>query len=321
MGAISSRLGRIPAPVWLIVTLFTIILFYVGIKTGGFNMPLERIPWDILVPITVAICLAHSLLMLGWQRALTLFGMAVVISFGFEFVGESTGAIFGPYYYTDILGAKIAERIPYLIPLAWYMMFYPSYVIANLLAEGGPVSRRDGLVPIVWLSILSALVMTAWDLTMDPVMSFHPCPDSTLSCLDGELDAANVGDPAWVWGESGPHFGVPLENFRGWLIASFTVFFAYRLVERKLPLKSFTGMNSRIMVIIPVGVYSAMALVDTWLGYPEIEDVHLISPFVMGIPAFFAAFHLFANRTDLPLFPGSTPPEEGWHDQTRRPAP
>ena len=46
-----------------------------------------------------------------------------------------------------------------------------------------------------------------------------------------------------------------------------------------------------------------MAAVDSWLGYPEIGDIHLISPFAMGIPALFASFEIFANRTDLPLWP------------------
>ena len=303
MGAITSRLGRIPAAVWLILTLLTIVLFYVGIRTGGFNMSLERIPWGILVPAAAAICLGHSFMLLGWKRALTLFLMAVFISFGFEFVGESTGMIFGPYFYTHVLGWKLFDRIPLLIPLAWYMMFYPSYIITNLIAEGGPVSRRTAIVPIIWLSLLSAMVMTAWDLTMDPVMSYHPCPDHSLDCLTKKLQPGEVGHPAWVWVDPGPHFGVPLENFRGWLLASFMVFFLYRLVERRLPLDPAPGMNSRFMIAIPVGLYAGMALIDTWLGYPEIEDVHLISPFVMGIPAFFAAFHLFANRTDLPLYP------------------
>lgn len=303
MGEVSSRVGRIPAAVWLILTILTIVVFYVGIRTGGFNMPLERIPWDILVPSAAAVCLGHSILLLGRKRAFTLFGMAVLISFCFEYVGESTGLIFGDYFYTHVLGDKAFGRIPYLIPLAWYMMFYPSYIITNLIAEGGPVARRTGIVQIIWLSILSAMVMTAWDLTMDPVMSYHPCLNSDLNCLTPQLDPGEVGHPAWVWIEPGPHFGVPLLNFRGWLIASFTVFFAYRLVERKLPLEPAAGMNSRLMISIPVGIYAGMAIIDTWLGYPEIEDVHLISPFVMGIPAFFAAFHLFANRTDLPLWP------------------
>ncbi|MBO6944272.1 carotenoid biosynthesis protein [Altererythrobacter sp.] len=298
-----SRVKEIPGSVWLLSTLLVILVFYVGIRTGGFNMNLERIPWGILVPCAAAFAFGHSYLLLGWQRAVTLFLMATIISFCFEYVGESTGAIFGPYEYTGVLGWKLFDRIPFLIPLAWYMMFYPSYIIANLLGEGGPIPHRTKLVPIVWLSILSAMVMTAWDLTMDPVMSYHPCYPGTLDCFPEALDQAEVGHPAWIWGVDGTHFGVPLENFRGWLITSFVVFFLYRLVEIRLPLVTAPGMNSRFLLSLPVGVYAGMAMVDTWLGYPEIEDVHLISPFVMGIPAFFAAFQLFANRTDLPLWP------------------
>lgn len=307
-----SRVKEIPGSVWLLSTLLVILIFYVGIRTGGFNMNLERIPWGILVPCAAAFAFGHSYLLLGWQRAVTLFLMATVISFCFEYVGESTGLIFGPYEYTHVLGWKLFERIPFLIPLAWYMMFYPSYLIANLLAEGGPISHRTKLVPIIWLSILSAMVMTAWDLTMDPVMSYNPCDTGKIDCLPSDLDQHEVGHPAWIWGVDGTHFGVPLVNFRGWLITAFTVFFLYRLIETKLPLKTAPGMNSRFLLSLPVGVYAGMAIVDAWLGYPEIEDVHLISPFVMGIPAFFAAFQLFANRTDLPLWPSkSNAPDDG----------
>ena len=178
-----SRVKEIPGSVWLLSTLLVILIFYVGIRTGGFNMNLERIPWGILVPCAAAFAFGHSYLLLGWQRAVTLFLMATVISFCFEYVGESTGLIFGPYEYTHVLGWKLFERIPFLIPLAWYMMFYPSYLIANLLAEGGPISHRTKLVPIIWLSILSAMVMTAWDLTMDPVMSYNPCDTGKIDCL------------------------------------------------------------------------------------------------------------------------------------------
>lgn len=294
----ATRGGKTPVAVWLLVTLALAELFYVGIKTGGFTLPLDRLPWGLLVPATSAFCIIHSWLMLGKVRAFVLLGCATVVSFGFEWAGEVTGIIFGPYYYTDVLGWKIGGRIPALIPFAWYMMFYPSYVIANLLGEGGPISQKTGWVQIVWLSLLSAAVMTAWDLTMDPVMSFD----------DGVRDpglpaSADVGSPAWVWVGGGEHFGVPFQNYFGWMVTAFTVFALYRFLETRLPAAPAHGMCSRVMISLPVGVYTIMALVNTWLGYPEIAGLRLISPFSMGIPAFFAAYQLFANRTDMPLWP------------------
>jgi putative membrane protein len=96
---------------------------------------------------------------------------------------------------------------------------------------------------------------------------------------------------------------VPLRNFAGWMLTAFVVFLIYRLLERKLPLRPLQGYRSRMMAFLPVAAYGMMALIDAWLGYPEIEDIHLISPFVMGIPFLFASFKLFAQRTDIPLWP------------------
>ena len=70
------------------------------------------------------------------------------------------------YNYTDLLGPKFLGLVPYLIPVAWFMMSYPSFVIA------------DRLVPSDWkrwqrllsVAAVSGLVMTAWDRIMDPVM-------------------------------------------------------------------------------------------------------------------------------------------------------
>ena len=308
---------QVPASVWLMLLFVVTAIFYTGIRTGGFDIPLQRLPWSILVPMLALFCFLHSMVMLGKARALLLLLLCVTVSFGFEIVGETTGAIFGAYQYTDVLGFKLFGRVPLLVPFSWYMMFYPSYVVTNLLAEGNPVAVRRGIAWVAWMAALSALVMTAWDLTMDPIMSFH-CPAGNTGCVSVSLREADVGHPAWIWTDGGPHFGVPLLNYRGWLLTAFIVFFLYRWLESRVPHRPWRGAHSRVMAWLPVGVYAGMAAIDAWLGYPEIDDVHLISPFAMGIPAFFASFHIFANRTDLPLWPHhdrhpghqSTPPPD-----------
>lgn len=303
MERLATTQPRVPASVWLLLLFVVAAVFYVGIETGGFNLPLERLPWSILVPTLSVFCFLHSTVMLGWLRAIVLLLLCVTIAFAAEYVGETTGAIFGPYRYTDVLGFKLFGRIPALIPFAWYMMFYPSYVVANLLAEGSPVAVRTGIAWIAWMAALSALVMTAWDLTMDPIMSYHPCETGSTNCLPVALDEANVGHPAWIWADGGPHFGVPLLNYRGWLLTAFVVFLLFRWLEPRLPHRPWRGAHSQFMAWLPVAVYGSMAVIDAWLGYPEIDDIHLISPFVMGIPALFASVQIFANRPDLPLWP------------------
>ena len=285
---------------WLLLLFVAVALFYVGIKTGGYNMPLTRMPWSILVPLISVFCVLHSGLTFGWVRAGVLLVLCVTIAFLSEYFGQLTGMIFGPYYYTDLLGPKILGRIPVLIPFAWYMMFYPTYIVANILAEGTPVTPKMDPVWIVWMAALSALVMTAWDLTMDPIMSYDSCRDGGV-CTANQVES-RLGDPAWVWPHGGEHFGVPLINYRGWLLTAFIVFLIFRFIEPHLKIVSWRGSRSKLMLWFPVGVYGAMAVIDAWLGRRQIDDIHLISPFAMGIPAMFASFHIFI-KSDYPLWP------------------
>ncbi len=290
-----ERAKRLSPATYIVGLAMLAIVFYVGIRIGGINVPLQRVPWSVLVPACTLFSLVHSTIMLGHKRALVLFGLCFAISLAAETFGQSTGLLFGPYYYTDILGPKVFGRVPLLIPLAWYMMFYPSYVVANVLAESSLVSRNAGPAWIVCMALVSAVLMTAWDLTMDPVMSFNVCGPHLQLCP--VLDQAKMGHPAWVWIDGGPHFGVPLRNFAGWMITAFVVFLIYRFAETRMPHIPVRGHTSPLVAFLPIGVYGTMALVDTWIGYPQIEDVHLISPFAMGIPYIFATIRFVSERT------------------------
>ncbi len=235
--------------------------------------PAERIPWKTLVPIFFAFAFTHALFMLGWRRALAFFGLTAVISFGFEYVGQATGLIFGPYYYTDVLGYKLLGAIPLVIPLSYFMVMYPCYIIANLLIGGGPRSRLSGWGGALWAAFLTAIVMTAWDLTLDPLMS-------------GEV-------AAWKWGVDGPYFGVPFQNFTGWVLTTFTIAAAYRLVEPRLPLRPL-GRLKNWLIALPLMGYLALSIGDIFIGAPE--ATRLISPFVMGVPVLAALLRLYEPR-------------------------
>jgi putative membrane protein len=54
--------------------------------------------------------------------------------------------------------------------------------------------ERKGVLPRVFLA---AYLLTAWDLSLDPAMSFLT--------------------PYWVWDNPGPFFGMPWVNLAGWM--------------------------------------------------------------------------------------------------------
>jgi putative membrane protein len=234
---------------------------------GTLPLPPYLIPVHTLTLLLFSVL--HALHLLGLSRTFALFGLGALISWAFEQVGVATGFVYGPYYYTDRLGPKLGH-VPLLIPLAWFMMLYPSYVITSLFTEGRPTSAGGPLPRLAWLSLLSAMVMTGWDLPMDPAM---------------------VARGHWVWTQGGDFFGIPLRNFAGWLATTFCVFLAYRLVERRLgpaPVRP-----ARVSVAaMPVVAYAAFALLYVFSAEPA--ALRVIALYSMGLPVLFALDRLRA---------------------------
>jgi putative membrane protein len=195
------------------------------------------------------------------------------VSLAFEYIGVKTGWPFGTYYYTDVLGPKLLGTVPLIIPFAYFMMLYPSHVITNLILDGQPVSAQRGTAGIAAASVLTALVMTAWDLTTDPVM------------------AGTVG--AWIWVDGGPYFGIPLENFLGWVVVVAVICFVYRRTESWLPLVPM-GSPKRWIALGPLIGYGTMALGDALVGLPI--ATRLLPWFAMGAPLLAAVVRLLEAR-------------------------
>lgn len=226
----------------------------------------------------------HAAYVLGWQRTLVFFGITVAVTWCYEHVGVETGLIYGAYHYTDALGAKLGN-VPIIIPIAWFMMIYPSYIIANLIGSGRTMmtknnnnDSRTSLAQILWLSFLSAVIMTAWDLVVDPYLS-------------------GPTEKAWIWeGGGGQYFGVPLHNFDGWILTTFTIYFLFRLLsERTLQALPSRPLTTSIM-LLPLISYGTVMVANIIPGEPP--ELRIIGPIVMGIPLAIAAGRLLMNKNE-----------------------
>jgi uncharacterized membrane protein len=143
----------------------------------------------LLAGLVLALHLARHA---GW-RWLAAFGLVYVVSLGSELLGTAYGVPFGPYEYTNLLGPKAAGLVPWLIPLSWFSMAIPSYALASRALEGaGGVGSWLGRI------MLGSLLLLGWDLALDPAMS--------------------EATPYWLWGETGPYYGMPWMNLFGWYV-------------------------------------------------------------------------------------------------------
>ena len=126
-------------------------------------------------------------------RWLPAFAACYAISLGSELAGTTLGLPFGAYHYTAGLGAKWFGHVPVLIPLSWFFMALPSYLLARAALPRAVRGSMQGRVVAV---LVGSLVLLAWDLALDPAMSWIT--------------------KYWVWGQEGPYYGMPLLNLFGW---------------------------------------------------------------------------------------------------------
>ncbi|MEN9206481.1 MAG: carotenoid biosynthesis protein [Thermostichales cyanobacterium DRC_bins_46] len=132
--------------------------------------------------------------LLGWQRLLMFLIPAVSISLGSELLGTSTGIPFGFYGYLSGLGSRIGGLVPFTIPLSWFYMGLASFLLARTILK-----HCDHWLVRLEAIALGALLLTSWDFVLDPAMT-----------------QAQI--PFWQWFQPGPFFGMPLQNFGGWML-------------------------------------------------------------------------------------------------------
>jgi len=135
----------------------------------------------------------HAYIALGSARFVKFVSIALITTIIVEIIGVKTGIPFGAYEYDPARLGPTLFQVPLLIPFAWFMMLYPSWLVVNDLVKAK--------IPAV---LLSSLLMASWDLYLDPQM---------------------VNEGYWTWFISGaPSQEIPISNFVGWFITATIIF-------------------------------------------------------------------------------------------------
>jgi putative membrane protein len=175
--------------------------------------------------------------------SLSAFGYAI------ETAGVATGFPYGPFYYGDSLGPRVAGLVPYLLPLSWIPL------VLGAIAATAPEGERDSTRHRVFWVLSAAVLLTLVDGVLDP-------------------GAASLG--FWVWPEGGPYYGVPVSNYLGWLFSS------------SLAATILLALGSRRWgkVPPPPGLLdSALVAVAFWAGVSLFSG--LFFPAVLGVALYF----------------------------------
>ncbi|QCC59808.1 carotenoid biosynthesis protein [Natrinema thermotolerans] len=125
------------------------------------------------------------------RRAALPLTVLIAYTYGIELLGVRTGWPYGTFEYGISLGPMLGGEVPLALPLFFVPLVLNAYLL-TLLALGDRVAR---LVPRL-LGAIAAVV--AVDLVLDP---------------------AAVAIGFWSYVPPGGYYGVPLSNYRGWLLS------------------------------------------------------------------------------------------------------
>ena len=152
--------------------------------------------------------LAHCI---GARRAMLVFLASFVLAFISEYAGTVTDYPFGAYEYTSQLGYKMFGRVPFNIPTSWFYM-----LVASLAICGRFLPAKDDNTSKWYWALMGGLVLTAWDVSMDPAMvKTNHWFWQMGSLSDRSAFEQFIGKPIF--------FGMPITNWLGWLLTGIIV--------------------------------------------------------------------------------------------------
>ncbi|SDO68096.1 carotenoid biosynthesis protein [Geodermatophilus sp. DSM 45219] len=204
----------------------------------------DVISWTIVL-LGSTVSVAHAAVSRGARTGAGVLLVTAATAVVFESVGLATGFPYGEYTYSDDLGPTLLG-VPFLVPLAWLMMAWPSWLLARRLTGG----VRPGRQRVARVAVAAA-VFAAWDVVLDPQL---------------------VQAGYWTWAHPQPSLPgidtVPLTNLAGWLLAGLVLMTLLDvLVERTAVEPPRTGDGAPLLVLAWMTLGGALAHAG-WLGLP-----------------------------------------------------
>ena len=199
--------------------LMTILLTSAGIYVilgVLLNIPLSETMFMLgLTLIFLIIVVIHGWKTLGPRELLIFFLLAYSLTMIYEF---TDGLGFGEFvhcraYYSDLLGPKFFNKIPYVIPLVWSLSLYCTFTMTNIIFNRLSITHtfketvsRKWFLKTAGMGVVTGAIMVSWDLIADPVL-------------------VKLG--AWGWMNGGHYFGIPIWNYEAWLEIPLVFFIIY----------------------------------------------------------------------------------------------
>jgi len=170
---------------YLWITAASLIISAFFVANVKISPQLANISAIFIIALSIP-CFAAIIIWLGLKKGLASIVVLSIFALTIETIAIITGFPYSPFHYTDLIGAKILGYTPFTVPFAYVPLFVGCIYLAAIHSGNKYI-----------LILKSALLVLIADLVLDP---------------------AAVSLQFWIYDYSGIFYGVPIQNFIGWII-------------------------------------------------------------------------------------------------------
>ncbi|HVY70147.1 MAG TPA: carotenoid biosynthesis protein [Verrucomicrobiae bacterium] len=181
------------------------------------------------------------------QNVATFATVIASISWLIHLLGDKTGIPFGPITYTENLGIRLLDSVPWTMPFIWIVVLVNGRGVARLIMRPWRKTTYYGL----WVMGIAVVLAVVFDLALEPY--------------------ATRSERFWMFTKSlrfGTWYTTPWVNFLGWAVTALGIMaFSTPWLINKQPVKQPTDYHPLVVWLLVIGFLTlSNALGGRWLA-------------------------------------------------------
>src|SRR5262249_54218374 len=146
----------------LFLAQLTMVWLHLWTRFPGFGS--ARWPDGVLLVLAAATTLSSLARQLPAQNVMLASVIIIFIAGAVQTLGALTAIPFGPYVYTDAIGQRLFEPLPWAVPIVWLVTILCARVVGRLMLRPWRKTRSYGF----WLMGITTVLVVLFDFGLEP---------------------------------------------------------------------------------------------------------------------------------------------------------
>jgi uncharacterized membrane protein len=236
--------------------------------------------------------------LIGWPRTWRFWLISWITAFVCEYSSTRTGIPFGWYFYN---GSTVGEElyfsdVPFMDSISFSFLLYAAYCVALCFFLPVEPTRPSTGIGLKRLRF-DVSARTGWPVLFVAAFLF--------AFIDMVIDPVALRGDRWFLGkiyyypDPGVHFGVPIDNYIGWMVVGLLSLAIYFPLDRRLPAHAFPPTSTH-RLLLGIGLYYGVLAFNLGMTFWIGEWFMGLSGLLMHLPVFALVIYRLTDLQSTP---------------------